>query len=122
MNANWMIALTVPAFQFLWSKQDLQSHHYRRYNKKELNTLLIKNGFRVVYSTYFNFFLFPVIGLSIFLYNIFKIKYKANSVFESAVNIPKFLNTILIKIFKSESYIFFKILFPFWYIINDYCT
>ena len=94
MNANGMIALTVPVFQFLWSKHELQSHHYRRYNKKELNTLLIKNGFRVVYSTYF-IFLFPVIGLSIFLYNIFKIKYKANSVF-AAVNIQNILNTILI--------------------------
>ena len=109
MNANGMIVLTVPAFQFLWSEMDSQAHHYRRYNKKKLNTLLIKNGFRVEYSTYFNFFLFPVIGLSIFLYKIFKIKYEANSIF----SIPKYLNTILINIFKSESYFLPKICFPF---------
>lgn len=56
------ILITVPAYNFLWSAHDVELHHKRRYNKKELTALLRKTGFTVQYSTYFNTFLFPLIA------------------------------------------------------------
>jgi SAM-dependent methyltransferase len=47
------IMLTVPAFQSLWSENDVQLGHFRRYTLGQLSTLLEKTGFRVTYATYF---------------------------------------------------------------------
>jgi SAM-dependent methyltransferase len=56
--------ITVPAFKFLWSEEDLQAGHFRRYRIKELSKLIDKSGFDVVYSSYF--FSFLVIPIFIF--------------------------------------------------------
>jgi SAM-dependent methyltransferase len=52
--------ITVPAFQFLWSKHDENHHHKRRYTKREIVSLLNEVGFEVHFASYFNFFLFPL--------------------------------------------------------------
>jgi len=54
------LILTVPANKFLWSYFDIQSHHKRRYNKKELMTKLERNGFTTKKISFFMFFLFPL--------------------------------------------------------------
>ena len=63
LRPNGTLILTVPAFQSLWSAHDTINHHYRRYRKKPLITLLEKSGFRVQYASYFNTILFPAITL-----------------------------------------------------------
>jgi SAM-dependent methyltransferase len=52
--------VTVPAFQFLWSKHDENHHHKRRYTKTEIVNVLKQAGFEIEFSSYFNFFLFPL--------------------------------------------------------------
>ncbi len=47
------IMLTVPAFQSLWSENDVQLGHFRRYTLGRLSGLLTETGFRVTYATYF---------------------------------------------------------------------
>lgn len=54
------ILITVPAFQWLWSKHDERHHHFRRYTKKSLSSVATQAGMRVQKSFYFNTFLFPV--------------------------------------------------------------
>ena len=63
LRPNGTLILTVPAFQSLWSAHDTLNHHYRRYRKRPLITLLEKSGFHVQYASYFNTFLFPAIAL-----------------------------------------------------------
>jgi SAM-dependent methyltransferase len=52
------LLLTVPAFQSLWSAHDVEHHHYRRYRKHELVSLLERSGFTVHYAGYWNMLLF----------------------------------------------------------------
>ena len=52
------LIVTVPAFNWLWGIQDLVTRHKRRYRRKEIVNLLILEGFEVLKSSYFNFFLF----------------------------------------------------------------
>ncbi len=56
------ILITVPAFSFLWSRIDEDSHHLRRYTRPGLDRLIAGAGFRVLLSTYFNTLLFPPIA------------------------------------------------------------
>ena len=52
------IAITVPAFQFLWGPHDEINHHFRRYTHSQLLQLLEPLKGKVIYSTYYNSFLF----------------------------------------------------------------
>lgn len=54
------LVLTVPAYQWLWSRHDEYLHHFRRYSKRSLKDRLDGAGFRVKRVTYFNSFLLPV--------------------------------------------------------------
>jgi SAM-dependent methyltransferase len=44
--------LTVPAYRVLWSSEDVQFGHYRRYRLGGLRRLLEQSGFRVEYASY----------------------------------------------------------------------
>lgn len=52
------LAITVPAFQFLWSVHDVHHHHFRRYTARAMRTALESAGFRVEYASYWNMTLF----------------------------------------------------------------
>lgn len=56
---NGRVIFTVPAYQWLWGPLDIQSHHYRRYTKKDLVRVLEKAGYSVDFASYWNMFLFP---------------------------------------------------------------
>lgn len=60
LNEKGKILLTVPAFPFLWSQHDERHHHFRRYTRATLADAASKAGLKISYSSYFNFFLFPV--------------------------------------------------------------
>lgn len=49
---------TVPAFQWLWSRRDVQLHHRRRYTLKELRERVHAAGFRVQKISYINLTVF----------------------------------------------------------------
>lgn len=54
------LLVTVPAFMFLWSKNDVLNRHQRRYTRGELVSKLQAHGFHVLRSSYNNFFIFPL--------------------------------------------------------------
>jgi SAM-dependent methyltransferase len=56
-----LLCLTVPAFQFLWSRHDDLNHHKRRYTKQRLERRLKSTCFQVLRCSYFNSFLFPFV-------------------------------------------------------------
>ncbi len=58
-----LLALSVPAFQWMWGQQDVVNMHYRRYTLAELCGKLKRHGFSIVRATYFSSFLFPPIAL-----------------------------------------------------------
>jgi len=47
------IFITVPSFQFLWSDEDLDVGHFRRYTRKSIVKILTENGFDILFSSYF---------------------------------------------------------------------
>ncbi len=64
LNHDGLIFITVPAYNFLWSSEDSEAGHFRRYTLFQLNELLAKCGFKVEYSTY----IFSILPLPIFLF------------------------------------------------------
>lgn len=63
LSNNGHIFITVPAYNFLWSKEDTDGGHHRRYTLKTLRLLLQDAGYSVKYSTY----IFSILPLPIFL-------------------------------------------------------
>lgn len=55
-----LTAVTVPAFQWLWSNNDVINDHKRRYSKSELRAKVDEAGFSINRMTYNNFFIFPM--------------------------------------------------------------
>jgi SAM-dependent methyltransferase len=55
------VYLTVPAYQALWSHEDVDAGHFRRYSKQALRDLLEHTGFEVEFLTGFFQFLPPAI-------------------------------------------------------------
>ncbi len=64
MKDNGYIYITVPAYNFLWSNEDDDAGHFRRYSMTELNELLKKSGFSITYSTY----IFSILPLPVLLF------------------------------------------------------
>lgn len=54
------LAITVPAYQFLWSSHDVANMHFRRYTRASICKLLKECGFTVEYASYWNTVLFPL--------------------------------------------------------------
>jgi SAM-dependent methyltransferase len=61
------LVITVPAFMWLWSHNDVLNDHKRRYAAKELKEKLARVGFQAERMTYNNFFVFPLAALMILL-------------------------------------------------------
>ena len=47
-----MLYLTVPAYQFLWSQEDVEGGHFRRYTLSNLKKKMMHTGFDISYSSY----------------------------------------------------------------------
>lgn len=74
MKDQGLIYITVPAYKFLWSNEDADAGHFRRYSINELDTLLKKSGFDIVYSTY----IFSILPLPVFLFRSLPSKFGLN--------------------------------------------
>ena len=92
------ILITVPAYQFLFSKKDEVLGHYRRYNKKLLKKEL--SGFKVENISYFNTFLcIPIIIMTMLN------KFLKRDYIKQVETTPNFiLNKLCYIIFASEKY------------------
>jgi len=58
------VFITVPAFKSLWSNEDVDAGHYRRYKLKDLEHKLKNAGFTIEYSTY----IFSILPAPVFLF------------------------------------------------------
>ncbi|MCG9584140.1 class I SAM-dependent methyltransferase [Vibrio tubiashii] len=61
------VVLTLPAHNWLWSRDDTIAGHKKRYTKKQIEKELIKNGFEVITSQYFFSAIVPLLLLRRFL-------------------------------------------------------
>lgn len=100
LEDDGFLVCTVPAFPFLWSSHDVQSHHKRRYTKKELIQKIEQAGFTIERATFFNSWLFPPIALLRILTK--KVRNVEKNDFQIGAS---FLDTLMYKIFSSESVI-----------------
>ncbi len=53
LRPSGVLAVTVPAYPWLWSSEDELAGHYRRYTLGRLRAVLDRSGFHVQYATYF---------------------------------------------------------------------
>lgn len=73
LNQEGVLIVTVPAFEWLWSKWDEVLHHKRRYTEKTLKRILKNNGFKIIRISYaYSFLTLPALVVR----NIKKIFYK----------------------------------------------
>jgi SAM-dependent methyltransferase len=61
---NGLVFITVPAYKTLWSNEDVDAGHFRRYTTKQLEDKLAAAGLETVYSTY----IFSILILPVFLF------------------------------------------------------
>ena len=107
LKKDGQIIITVPAYQFLFSKKDKVLGHYRRYNKSRLKAELSK--FKIEEISYFNTFLSLPIIIVTLLNKLFKRDY-----IKKVETTPNFiLNNILYLIFKTEKNFLKYFNFPF---------
>ena len=64
LNNNGLVYITVPAYQALWSNEDTDAGHYRRYTLKSMRQLLNASGLSVEYATY----IFSILPLPVLLF------------------------------------------------------
>jgi len=108
LKRGGILILTVPAFKWLWGVQDCVTEHKRRYKLNEILNLLETEGFEIVKSSYFNFFLFFPILVARRVTRLLGLKIAS----ENEINFP-LLNSLLKGIFSLEPYILRHLSFPF---------
>jgi len=64
ISSKGKILITVPAYRFLWSNDDVEAGHFRRYTIKQLRKNLEKSGFEILYATHF----FSFLPIPVFLF------------------------------------------------------
>jgi SAM-dependent methyltransferase len=62
LKSGGRIVITVPAFNFLWSRHDDENHHKRRYRRRDLEQLARQAQLSLDYVSYFNTWLFPAVA------------------------------------------------------------
>jgi len=103
LAAGGALLLSVPAFPFLWGRQDVLSHHVRRYRRRPLLALVRAAGFEVVHATYFNTLLFPPIAAARLLMRPFLTRLVARGRSDLATPAPLGLDTVLYRTFAAEA-------------------
>jgi hypothetical protein len=63
LTKDGCILITVPAYQWLWSKHDEILHHKRRYSLHELSKKIMAANLQKVKISYFNTILFPLVAI-----------------------------------------------------------
>ncbi len=99
-----LIMVTVPAYQLLFSDNDVVAHHKRRYTAGDLKRKLREAGYTPIKTSYYNTILFPVIAPLVLLK---KAKMKLFGVPDNprsniSYAMPKLLNATLSATFRAE--------------------
>ena len=102
------ILITVPAYNFLFSKKDIILKHYRRYSFTSFRKLIQKK-FEIQKISFYNFFLFLPISIITIIFKLIKYDY-----IDKVEKTPHYLiNKILITILNFENFLLKFIDFPF---------
>jgi SAM-dependent methyltransferase len=64
LKPGGLLFVTVPALRCFWSYNDDLANHLRRYSRKDLETLALQSGFKLLRSQYFLFFASPLLYLA----------------------------------------------------------
>ena len=99
LKPNGYLVLTVPAFNFMWSQHDEASHHKRRYNKRQLKSILEANGFIIEKVSYWNFFFFVPIAVV----RLIKRSWKNKGAKTDVAELPRIINSLLTSVLGIES-------------------
>ena len=102
------LLLTVPAYQWLWSVNDQQLHHHRRYTASTLKRCFETAGLRAIKLSYFNTWLFPLACVARGIDKLFRREAASGTTVS-----PTFLNATFQKVFSSEALLIRKINMPF---------
>ena len=111
---NGFVFITVPAFMDLWSNHDEINHHKRRYLLRQIKELFKNKPGQVIFKSYFNTLLFPLIYVVRKLINTFPKLFKTDnkkSDFELGNN--KIINSALYGLFSIERILLRCIKLPF---------
>ncbi len=105
LKKDGCVFITVPAYQTLWSNEDIDAGHFRRYTIKNLEDKLTNIGFKILQSTY----IFSVLPIAVFLFRTIPSKlglHKNSNDVKKHIGEHKkktgILNSILNKIWASE--------------------
>lgn len=60
LSPEGKVLITVPAGQWMWSGHDVANHHFRRYSRKTLETVIAEAGLRIDLISHFNTLLYPL--------------------------------------------------------------
>jgi len=110
-SPSHLLLISVPACRFLYSQHDELLHHHRRYSRETLRDLLTSNDYDVLASSYFLFFIFPVVLLS-------RITERITSAFgwrrmqPNIGVVPRWLNWALIRIIQFEAFLGSRFRYP----------
>jgi SAM-dependent methyltransferase len=108
MPQGGYVLVTVPAFQFLWSRHDVFLEHRRRYTLNHLEKVLIRAGLSIARSRYFFASLLPIVAMTR-VYNR-KCMFSGDIEPRSDLKIyPRSINSLLVRIHDVER----MVLFPF---------
>ncbi len=109
------VAMSVPAYQFLFANNDRIAHHHRRYTRGDLVAKLREAGFEVRKATYVN----VVLGLAI-IPAVLAIKLKErlrprenDETTNLSWALPRRINRVLAKIFAGERHVLRHVSAPF---------
>lgn len=109
LKPGGIIICTAPAYQWLWTDHDRIHHHKRRYSKRRFCRLFAIPEVSIIICSYYNTFLFPL-ALIQRIYS--KLFFKKQTKAETFIP-PRFLNSILEKIFSFERFFIKRFTFPF---------
>jgi len=104
-NPGGYLLITVPAFPALWSAHDESHHHKRRYIFKTLVPILNEAHYNIVFHSYMNTILFPIIASL----RMIKRSHGSDDLFMP----PNILNNLLYKIFAIERHLLNLVSLPF---------
>ncbi len=97
------LMVTVPAYPWMWGRQDTINHHKRRYRGAEFAELFRQQGLEIRRFTYINTFLFPVVA-AVRLFRRFVPEAEGTElVSDFTMNKPGLVNSLLGKLFGAEA-------------------
>lgn len=102
LKPGGILLVTVPALQCLWSGHDVINHHFRRYNRRQLQALFNTRQWEIQKLSYFCTFLLPLIWVFRKIKNLRGQKNAATPTHDNHFG-PRWLDAIFYAVFRSEA-------------------